>query len=146
MTIPMDCSRTNHAECLPPDGRARTRLMRFKYLIGAGVVLGISALQSPATAEPHTHDGLFFQGSLGFGPGWVNEKLESGSDEENGLFTGVTGTFELLLGGSPAPGFVIGGGLAAHSIVNPTIEMGGQELETEDTSVGITQVSLFSNW
>jgi hypothetical protein len=146
MTIPVDCSPVNYAECPPPEGRARTRLMRFKYLIAAGVVVGLSVLPTPAAAEPRTHDGLFFQGSFGFGPGWLNEKLESGPDEQKLSAAGVTGTFELLLGGSPVPGFVIGGGITGHSIVNPTIEVGGQEFETDDTSVGITQISLFSNW
>lgn len=117
-----------------------------KNLIGIGVVLGFSALHSPAAAEPRTHDGLFFQGSLGVGPGWLSEELKSGSAEQRLSLAGVTGTFELLLGGTPAPGFVIGGGITAHSIVNPTVELGGQEFETEDTSVGITQVSVFSNW
>jgi outer membrane autotransporter protein len=121
-------------------------IQRFKYVIGAAVILGLSALQSPAAAEPRTHDGLFFQGSLGFGPGWLNEELKSGSAEQKLSLSGVTGTFELLLGGSPAPGFVIGGGIASHRIVNPTIKVGGQDFETDDTSVGITQISLFSNW
>jgi outer membrane autotransporter protein len=110
------------------------------------LIFALSAFTSPAAAEPRTHDGLFFQGSLGFGPGWVNEKLESGAAEQKLSASGLTGTFELLLGGSPAPGFVIGGGVAAHSMINPTLEVGGEELETEDTSLGVTQLSLFSKW
>lgn len=119
---------------------------RFKYLVGAGIVLGLAALQSPAAAEPRTHDGLFFQGSLGFGPGWANEELKSSSAEQTLSLAGVTGTFELLLGGSPTPGFVLGGGVTSHRVVNPTLKVDGQEFETEDTSLGITQISLFSNW
>ena len=118
---------------------------RFKFLIGAGIVLGFSALQSRLPPS-HAHTMFVLSGSLGFGPGWANEELKSGSAEQTLSLSGVTGTFELLLGGSPTPGFVIGGGVTAHSVVNPTLKVDGQEFETEDTSLGITQISVFSNW
>lgn len=126
--------------------------MRRRHL---GLALGLGfttfVLPSAALAEPRLHDGLFVQLSLGFGPGWLNEEAKDpsavvvlGSDEV--AMSAVTGMFEVLVGGTPVPGLVLGGALTGHSMVNPTMEVDGEKLETEDTSVGISQLSLFANW
>lgn len=123
--------------------------MKVNFSYGVGVVLALAAAALPRTAEasePRTHDGFFFQASLGFGPGWVDEELSGGGTDTDVSFSGVTGMFELLFGGTPARGLVVGGALTGHSIVNPTVEMSGQEFETDDTSVGISQLSLFTNY
>ncbi len=126
--------------------------MRWRHL---GLALGLGfttfVLPSAALAEPRLHDGLFVQLALGFGPGWLNEEAKDpsavvvlGSDEV--AMSAVTGMFEVLVGGTPVPGLVLGGALTGHSMVNPTMEVDGEKLETEDTSVGISQLSLFANW
>lgn len=122
--------------------------LRSKYGFIGALTLGVLALPHAALAESRTHDGFFFQASLGFGPGWISEELKSESLDlsEEFDFSGVTGMFELKAGGTPAPGFVLGGALTGHSVVNPTMEYQGQELETEDTSIGVSQISLFANW
>jgi hypothetical protein len=50
---------------------------------------------------------------------------------------------ELLFGGTPASGFVIGGALRGNSVVDPTIESGGQEVRSRDTAVGLSSIALF---
>lgn len=123
--------------------------MKLNFAYGAGVVLALAATALPRAAcasEARTHDGFFFQSSLGFGPGWVDEELSGNGGNTDVTFSGVTGMFELTFGGTPARGLVVGAALTGHSIVNPTVEMGGQEFETDDTSVGISQLSLFTNY
>lgn len=120
---------------------------RLAYgLAFAAGLLFTAVPRDAAASQPRTHDGFFFRGSLGFGPGWVNESVESGAGEQELSMSGFTGMVELLFGGTPAPGFVIGGGLSGHSIVNPTVEFNDVEFETEDTSVGISQIAVFANY
>jgi opacity protein-like surface antigen len=112
-----------------------------------GVGLALTALPRSAAAAPRTHDGFFFQGSLGFGPGWLTETYDDDAflfDEIS--FSGLTVHPEILIGGTLAPGLVLGGALTGHSMVNPTAEVDGQEAETEDTTVNFSQLSAFVHY
>ena len=73
----------------------------------------------------HLHDTLYLRMSLG--AGWVSTRIESdaGDMRVKGAGTGL----DLLLGGTPTPGLVLGGGIFAVSANDPRIESGGQSDE-----------------
>lgn len=120
---------------------------RTLYTTVAIVAFGSVAFPNVALASaPRTHDGFFFQGSLGLGPGWLDEELSAAGETDELSMSGPTGKFELLFGGTPLPGLVVGGGLTAHSMMNPTVKINGSEFETEDVSIGLSQVSVFSQY
>lgn len=120
--------------------------MRFAFGMVVGASLALTALPRSAAAAPRTHDGFFFQGSLGFGPGWVDESYEDSALIDEISLSGLTANVELLFGGTLAPGLVLGGALTGHSMVDPTVEFNGREAETEDTSINFSQLSAFVNF
>lgn len=81
--------------------------------------MGMLLIAGTAHAQAETHDGFYLRLALGGGGG----KLErSGNlDAGNGVYSGdssISGpmsVFELALGGTPAPGLVVFGGLVAYT-------------------------------
>ena len=91
------------------------------------------------------HDGFFLRMALGFGPGYMDERVTvPGVLSEHYKFSGPTGMFEVLIGGSPVPGFVLGGGLVGTSMINPTVRRGSEEVQTSDTELQIAQIVVFT--
>jgi hypothetical protein len=123
--------------------------MTFRACFAAAAavtVLTFSAAASAQSEGARTHDGFFLRLSAGVGPGWFTEEQEVFGESREVEASGPTAMFELLIGGTPAPGLVVGGGLMGHSVINPTLEANGREFETEDTSVGVSQAALFVNY
>jgi hypothetical protein len=91
----------------------------------------------------HLHDGFYLRMSLGLGPGSATEDL-TGSPQYKWSGTGIM--MDLMLGGSPIPGFVLGGAFVFHEISSPTIKSGGQSLDTSglDVSLNLATIGLFT--
>ncbi len=90
----------------------------------------------------HNHDGLYLR--LGIGFGYMSTKGEI--DRPNSQELDITGsglTGEFMIGGTPAPGFVIGGGTMGLTIFNPKFELDGQERDTDANSVDLSMLGLF---
>jgi hypothetical protein len=83
---------------------------------------------------------------MGLGFASMVTKTEStlGQAETGGELSGSGGTIELLLGGTPVRGFVIGGGLVGHTFLEPSYEAGGRETRLADTELGLTFLALFT--
>ena len=73
-----------------------------------------------------------------------------GTGDLNGLeysLSGGGGIFELMLGGTPAEGLVIGGGLIGASFPEPDLEIEGENFEAADgISVDLSVVTAFVNY
>jgi hypothetical protein len=72
----------------------------------------------------HVHDGLYLR--MGLGIGRLGAAFKSGDSKDlggsvEGSAAGLAGAFELAVGGTPAPGLVIGGGLFASGSGSPTL-------------------------
>lgn len=89
------------------------------------------------------HDGFFLRMGLGFAGMLTKTEGTLGQAEPGGDLRGGGGTLELLLGGTPARGFVLGGGLVTHTFVRPTYQSGGASTRLDDTELGLTFVALF---
>ncbi len=104
----------------------------------------------PVVKDPsvYNHDGLFFRMGLGFGPGWLTESVSvSGQPEFENKFNGLTVNIEFLLGGTLGSGFVLGGGLIANSMVNPSLQIDGEDVnEPGDTTIQLSTLALFANF
>jgi hypothetical protein len=92
------------------------------------------------------HEGFFLRMSLGLGPGWVSEEFEDDLGTIETQYRGVTSSFELLLGGTPATGLVMGGAIRGYSVFEPTVERGGAETKTNGTSIGVGGILFFANY
>jgi len=103
----------------------------------------------PAPVEPagaRTHDGFFMRFGLNFGYGMNTESYESSGGvtvatpdlKIKGLATG----FDFLLGGTPAPGFVIGGGIVNTYSSHPSAEQGPIETELDGTLLVVNLVAF----
>lgn len=65
----------------------------------------------------HYHDGFYLRLSVGFGALGVSS---SGGQGFGSTASGSGGALDLLLGGTPAPGLVIGGGVLLQEAFNPS--------------------------
>jgi hypothetical protein len=105
----------------------------------------------PAPIEPkpgaRLHDGFYLRMSLGLGRGSakMNYPISATNDIEL-RYSGLAMMFDILIGGSPVPGFVLGGGLVSHSIMNPKIKSGGVEYDTanNEDSLNLSTFGLFA--
>ncbi|MCC6901045.1 MAG: autotransporter domain-containing protein [Polyangiaceae bacterium] len=102
-------------------------------------------LPPPDTARrgAHEHDGFFLRMGLGFAAMMTKTESTLGQATEGGDLSGGGGTLELLLGGTPAPGLVLGGGLIGHTFTEPDYEVDGTSTRLEDTELGLTYLALF---
>lgn len=81
---------------------------------------------------------------LGFASMVTKTEATLGQPESGGDLTGGGGTIELLLGGTPIPGFVIGGGLVGHTFLEPSYEAAGTAKRLANTELGLTFLALFT--
>ena len=95
----------------------------------------------------HLHDGFFLRMSIG--GGWLKNKITgeiAGYDLELTVSSGTV-PIEILIGGSPVPGFVIGGGLWADPLLSPKVESDYfDDAELEDTSTQFSRLGLFFDY
>ena len=80
-----------------------------------------------------THDGFYLQ--LGIGLGYMSTSAEYMDIEVT--YSGITTPTQLLIGGSPVPGLVIGGGFITDYAFSPDVEIksGGVTASGEATDV-----------
>jgi hypothetical protein len=98
--------------------------------------------QAPAPSVPrsyHLHDGFYVRGDIGFGSlsATFDDGHASGQDLKG---AGPSLGFDLLIGGSPSPGFVLGGGLMAQGAFSTELERNGQ---ASDRSFSVVLVGPF---
>lgn len=109
--------------------------MRKRMGWAAGAALVVSAWSGTALAQDggeRTHDGFFLRLGLDFGPLILNEEGEGlGEADYSGLHVGS----DLLLGGTPVDGLVIGGFLTAARTSDPTVKAGGGEATLDGTLI-----------
>jgi hypothetical protein len=104
---------------------------RFSWLLlGMGVVVaGVAAPSGVARADggAREHDGLYLR--IGLGPGYTIGSSSVGDASESG--GGVAINSELALGGTVAPGLVVGGGTFPMVVPAPSyggVDAGGHHL------------------
>lgn len=99
-----------------------------KKLIARAGIFGLSVaatlgIASEARAEANTHDGFYLQ--IQVGPGYYSMSAEQAGIEAS--YSGVTLASALQLGGSLAPGIVLGGTLVTDYAPSPSYEVNGNE-------------------
>lgn len=110
--------------------RGTVRMMLVGAL--ASIALGVSA---EASAEPKTHDGFYMQLDTGLG------YLKTSPTDVS--FSGVSIPFQLLLGGSPVPGLVIGGGLITDYAPSISVSQGGNKVSGLSASMYLVGIGPF---
>jgi len=104
---------------------------------------GAAPPMAPAQAAPaesggaHTHDGFFMRLGLNFGPLMLKYKSEVNGTAAGGDMdvSGLTTGSDILLGGTPIDGLVIGGALVAAGTSDPTVKQGGAERTAKGTTI-----------
>ncbi|MDQ2647869.1 MAG: hypothetical protein M3020_28995, partial [Myxococcota bacterium] len=76
----------------------------------------------PAPRGGRVHDGFYLRLGLGFGGVWGSANEPDADDEDRVDFNGIGAFGELAMGGTVAPGLVIGGGSYSAIIPAPTYE------------------------
>ncbi len=105
-----------------------------------------SVVAGSAAADPETHDGLFLRLGLNIGPGSATQEIEAGG--QTGPETTISGLgmgFDLLIGGTLAPGFTLGGALVGTTSSDPTVKQGNLEA-TADGSMLFAGAAVFGNY
>lgn len=114
-------------------------------LMGAGAVFALST--GAHASEPRTHDGFFFQGNLGLGYLSSSASVDAGLGEWDITYSGVGLAGGLQFGGTPVPGLVIGGATANTIAFGPSLEVNGQEGETDgDISLNLSTIGVFGTY
>jgi len=80
-----------------------------------------NAVAQPAPGGRHVHDGFYFRGSLGFAELAFEQRSDLGGIP-NGHASGPGTASDLMLGGTPARGLVVGGALLATHSPNPQFD------------------------
>jgi outer membrane autotransporter protein len=122
--------------------------MSKRITLIVGIIAASSAMASWAQAsEPETHDGFFLRMGLNVGPLKSTQKLEFNGEQfgEDAKISGLTSGFDLMLGGTPVDGLVIGGALIATNSSDPTVESGGVE-RTANGSFIFGGIGVFANY
>lgn len=88
------------------------------------------------------HDGFYLRMSLGFGAGSSTQNYSTTEVK----YSGAAMMFDLMIGGSPLPGFVLGGALVGHRILNPNIKINGGDFGTagDNESLDLSTLGLFT--
>jgi hypothetical protein len=89
----------------------------------------------------HTHDGFYLRMSLGAGA--VDSTWETEAATPNAKIGGAGVALDLLIGGTPTPGLVIGGGFVLNSVQKPTVEPDGGSSEEIEGQLGVGQLGVF---
>ena len=110
----------------------------------------------PVDPTAHRHDGFYLRMGIGLGYGWATTKTTVSGSELKATYSGTGPAFELLLGGTVARGFVVGGGLLELDILNPTIEVQSSDLTMSSvfilsagstfSGLGFNTVGPFFDW
>jgi opacity protein-like surface antigen len=108
-------------------------------------VLGLVCWTGTAKADPDTHDGFQFRGTLG--GGYLHDTRSYDPDPlsfGDVQIKGGAALLELYFGGTPIPGLVFGGYLSGMSAPGPTVEAGDQSVEAEgDQSIGLGSIGPY---
>jgi len=80
--------------------------------------------------------------SLGIGGLSADRKYDTSSIPNSKLSGGGPG-FNLLIGGTPSPGFALGGGLLWNGVHNPEAEVGESTFDTEDVDIATSMLGVF---
>ena len=99
----------------------------------------------------YRHDRFYMRFGIGPGYGHVTSAGNDSGIDIEATFDGWGPSYEMLFGGTPAAGFVVGGGLLLQSISEPdvSIDISGTTSEShvaEDESLGIVVVGPFIDW
>jgi hypothetical protein len=92
-----------------------------------------------------THDGFFLRLGLNLGPGMVTEEFSQGPLSGEFKYSGIATGFDLYLGGTLAPGFVLGGALIATWSSNPSVETPTGDVDLDGTLI-FAGTALFANY
>jgi len=114
--------------------------------VAVSVFVGALLLTTRARADPtppQTHDGVQFRGAIG--PAYLSDSESADDGSFSGTLSGVAATVDLYLGGTPVPGFRIGGFISGTTVFSPSVSVGGQS-GTSGTSLTLTQVGPYVDW
>lgn len=103
------------------------------------------------------HDGFYLRLGIGIGFGRVNSTGEFGERGSDALvdfdaqYSGIGAAYELLIGGTPGSGVVVGGGFVGQDISDPKVESGFVGLSnassaSSDGSLGLLLLGPFIDW
>lgn len=122
----------------PPEQRPRIRLSEEPP--ARKIVFDAAPAPQGEHRAYHYHDGFYLRASLNYGPAWGSFTVGEG-DQTQLDFTGGLLDFNLLIAGTPSPGFSVGGGLQLGSLLQPDLEQGGDDVAT--SNVGFLLVGPF---
>jgi len=99
----------------------------------------------------YRHDGFYLR--FGIGPAYGKAHSDSGDSQIDlkATFDGWGPAYELLIGGTPVAGFVIGGGLVGQDIRDPSIQIdvsGGASTSAvaKNEALGVVLLGPFIDW
>lgn len=104
------------------------------------IVFDAAPAPSGENRSYHYHDGFYLRVGLNYGPGWGGLSLGEDDQTQVDYFGGLL-DFNLLIGGTPSPGFAVGGGLVLGSFLQPNMDSDGDEVAT--SNVGYLLVGPF---
>lgn len=90
------------------------------------------------------HDGFYLRIALGYAHLNAKSKLTESTPTRELELSGGGAVFQISIGGSPTPGFVIGGMLLGHAFAEPDVEFdGGTTDEANNTTFSVSAIGPF---
>ena len=111
-----------------------------RICVGCSLAVAVAArAQTPAPQQPpppqpvgsRLHDIFYLRVSLGLGFGQGSyASTAAGSVPEQYKFVGLGALFDVMVGGSPTPGVVLGGAFVDHTLFAPKVKANGAAVDT----------------
>jgi hypothetical protein len=94
----------------------------------------------PVERTYHVHDGFYLRLSLG--GAWSSTSQGFANGASGDTLSGGGGAFDVMVGGTPVRGLVIGGALLANSILEPSYELNGVSYAS-NSNLGFGMLAAF---
>jgi hypothetical protein len=115
-----------------PGGSRRTRRPTTRIVVAAALTLLVPVVAG--AGEPRRHDGGFFF-RVSAGGGYSRTAAEDSGDHV--ALKGLSGSFDTAIGGMVKENLAIHATLGGWSLIDPTIELNGQEAVVKDAAATV---------
>lgn len=113
----------------------------------AFAVIAVAVAYAPTSeAGDHSHEGFQFRGALG--GGYLSDNETPDGSTTTATISGGAASLEAFFGGSPEPGYTVGGFVSGSSAPGPSLSVNGRPVGStnSNTSLNFANIGPYFDW